>query len=82
MFRDNARLAYTTVVPRVHVIAASADTTYAGWAGTQPYLLYATGLFTTAWPMFRKPVEQRVRPFVDRKINLAKMARTLAASAP
>lgn len=46
-----------------------------------PYL-YATGLFTTAWPMFRKPVEQTVGPFVDRKINLAEMARTLAASAP
>lgn len=75
------RLAYTTVVPRVHIIVASADTTYAGWAGTQPYL-YATGLVTTAWPMFRKPVEQTVGPFVDRKINLAEMARTLAASAP
>ena len=130
--------AYTTVVPRVHIIVASADTSYAGWAGTemlfhesshglirnvraavdeamkaagknprdlwhvvlfyiageltrealaargieyQPYL-YATGLFTTAWPMFRKPIEQTVRPFVDRKINLAEMARTLAASAP
>ena len=130
--------AYTTVIPRVHIIVASADASYAGWAGAemlfhesshgliqnvraavdqamtavgknprdlwhvvlfyitgevtrqtlaargveyQPYL-YATGLFTRAWPMFRGPIEQTVRPFVDRQINLAEMARTLAASAP
>jgi hypothetical protein len=130
--------AYTAVVPRVHIIVASADASYAGRAGTEmlfhesshgliqnvraavdqamaavgknprdlwhvvlfyitgevmrqtlaargieyePYL-YATGLFTRAWPMFRGPIEQTVRPFVDRKINLDEMARTLAASAP
>lgn len=130
--------AYTTVVPHVHIIVASADASYAGWAGTemlfhesshgliqnvraavdqdmtaagknprdlwhvvlfyitgevtrqtlaargieyQPYL-YATGLFTRAWPTFREPIEQTVRPFVNQKINLAEMARTLAASAP
>jgi hypothetical protein len=130
--------AYTAVVPRVHIIVASADASYAGRAGTEmlfhesshgliqnvraavdqamaavgknprdlwhvvlfyitgevtrqtlaargieyePYL-YATGLFARAWPMFRGPIEQTVRPFVDRKINLDEMARTLAASAP
>jgi hypothetical protein len=130
--------AYTTLNPRVHTIAASADTNLAGWAGTeilfhesshclidnvraavgqamtaagkkprdlwhvvlfyitgevtrrtlaardieyQPYL-YAIGLFTSAWPMFREPVEQTVRPFVDRQITLSEMARALAASAP
>jgi hypothetical protein len=130
--------AYTAVVPRVHIIVASADSSYAGWAGTemlfhesshgliqnvraavdkamtavgknprdlwhvvlfyiagevtrqtlwaggieyQPYL-YATGLFTRAWPMFREPIEQTVRPFVDRQISLAEMARKLATSAP
>jgi hypothetical protein len=130
--------AYTAVVPRVHIIVASADASYAGWAGTemlfhesshgliqnveaavdkamtaagknprdlwhvvlfyitgevtrqtlsarhieyQPYL-YATGLFTRAWPMFREPVEQTVRPFVDRQTGLDEMARKLAASVP
>jgi hypothetical protein len=47
----------------------------------QPYL-YATGLFTRAWPMFREPIEQTVRPFVDRQTDLAGMAKRLAASAP
>jgi hypothetical protein len=130
--------AYTSVIPRVHIIVASADASYAGWSGTemlfhesshgliqnvraaldqamkaagkdprdlwhvvlfyitgevtrqtlaargieyQPYL-YATGLFSRAWPMFRGPIEQSVRPFVDRQVNLGDMARTLAASAP
>ncbi|HKE22988.1 MAG TPA: hypothetical protein VKB88_11410 [Bryobacteraceae bacterium] len=130
--------AYTAVVPRVHIIVASADASYAGWAGAemlfhesshgliqnvqaavdkamtavgknprdlwhvvlfyitgevtrqtlsarrieyQPYL-YATGLFTRAWPTFREPIEQTVRPFVDRQISLAEMARKLAASVP
>jgi hypothetical protein len=130
--------AYTAVVPRVHIIVASADASSAGWAGSeilfhesshgliqkvraavdqamkavgknprdlwhvvlfyitgevtrqtlaargieyQPYL-YATGLFTRAWPMFRGPIEQTVHPFVDRKIDLNEMTRELAASAP
>jgi len=130
--------AYTAVVPRVHIIVASADANYAAWASTemlfhesshgliqnvraavnqamtevgknprdlwhvvlfyiagevtrqtlaargieyQPYL-YATGLFTRGWPMFREPIEKTVRPFIDRQTNLDEMARTLAASVP
>jgi hypothetical protein len=44
--------------------------------------MYANGLFTGAWPMFRGPIEQSVRPFVDRKIDLNEMTQKLAASAP
>ena len=130
--------AYTSVVPSVHIIVASADASYAGWAGTemlfheashgliehvrdavdhamksadkdprdlwhvvlfyvagevtrqalaahgieyQPYL-YATGLFTNAWPTFRGPIERTVRPFVDGETTLAEMANGLAASVP
>jgi hypothetical protein len=111
--------AYTTVVPGVHIIVASADASYAGWAGTemlfhesshgliqnvraavdqamtaagknprdlwhvvlfyisgevtrqtlaargldyQPYL-YATGLFTRAWPMFSRTHRANGSPF-------------------
>jgi len=130
--------AYTAVVPRVHIIVASADDSYAGWAGTEmlfhesshsliqnvraavdqamtavnknprdlwhvvlfyiagevtrqtlaargieyPPYLYATGLFTRAWPMLRGPIEKAVRPFVDGQINLDEMARTVADQAP
>lgn len=130
--------AYTTVLPRPHIIVASADSSYDGWGGAEmvfhesshcliqnvrtavtqamtaagknprdlwhvvlfyiagevtrqtlaargieyrPYL-YSTGLFARAWPAYREPVEQTVRPFVDREIDLAEMARKLAASAP
>jgi hypothetical protein len=130
--------AYTSVDPQVHIIFASADSSYEGWAGTemlfheashgliqhvqtavdqamtsanknsadlwhvvlfyiagevtrqtlaargieyQPYL-YATGLFTRAWPAFRVPVERNVRPFVDGQTNVAEMAGALAAAVP
>jgi hypothetical protein len=130
--------AYTSVDPRVHIIVASADSSYAGWAGTemlfhesshglienvraavehamnsagkpprdlwhvvlfyiagevtrqalaergieyQPYL-YATGLFTKAWPALRDPIERTVGPFVDGKTSIAQMAGALAASVP
>jgi hypothetical protein len=43
----------------------------------RPYL-YATGLFDRAWPVFREPIEQHVRPFVDRRITLDQMAADLA----
>jgi hypothetical protein len=46
-----------------------------------PYL-YATGLFDRAWPQFRRPVEQTVRPFVDGRITVAQMAVSLAAAIP
>ncbi len=130
--------AYTSVNPRVHIIVASDDASYGGWAGTemlfhesshglidnvqaavdramksagkpprdlwhvvlfyiagevtrqalvergieyQPYL-YATGLFTRAWPAFRDPIERTVRPFVDGKTSIAQMADALAAAVP
>jgi len=47
----------------------------------QPYL-YANDLFRTAWPMFQRPVEQTLRPFIDRQSNLAEMVRALATAAP
>jgi hypothetical protein len=43
----------------------------------RPYL-YATGLFDRAWPAFRTPIEQEVRPFVDRQVPLDRMATGLA----
>jgi hypothetical protein len=43
----------------------------------RPYL-YATGLFDRAWPAFRTPIEQEVRPFVDRQVTLDRMAAGLA----
>jgi hypothetical protein len=47
----------------------------------QPYV-YANNLFKNAWPAFQGPVEQAVRPFVDRQTNLAEMVKALAAAAP
>ena len=47
----------------------------------RPYL-YATGLFDRAWPAFRAPIEQQVRPFVDRQVTLDRMAATLAEALP
>jgi hypothetical protein len=47
----------------------------------RPYL-YATGLFDIAWPVFRKPVEQHVRPFVDGQVTLDRMAAELARALP
>jgi len=43
----------------------------------RPYL-YATGLFDRAWPALRAPIEQEVRPFVDRQVTLDRMAAGLA----
>ena len=138
VYAGKSQGAYTSVNPRVHIIVASADASYAGWAGTemlfhesshglienvqgavdramksagkppgdlwhvvlfyvagevtrqalaergiqyQPYL-YATGLFTRAWPAYRDPIERTVRPFVDGKTSIAQMAAALAASVP
>ena len=47
----------------------------------RPYL-YATGLFDAAWPAFRMPIEQHVRPFIDRQITLDRMAAELAQALP
>jgi hypothetical protein len=47
----------------------------------RPYL-YATGLFDRAWTAFRTPVEQEVRPFVDRQLTLDRMAARLAEALP
>jgi len=47
----------------------------------RPYL-YANGLFDTAWPAFRVPVEQHVRPFVDGQVTLDRMAAGLAQALP
>jgi hypothetical protein len=126
--------AYTSIDPRPHIVVASGDGNYDGWAATEmlfheashalftkvrtavntavsaadkqprdlwhvvlfyiagevtrqelakrgieyrPYL-YATGLFDRAWPAFRTPVEQEVRPFVDRQVTLDRMAAGLA----
>jgi hypothetical protein len=38
-------------------------------------------LFRNAWPAFQGPVEQTVRPFVDRQKNLGEMVRALATTA-
>ncbi|HEX7796247.1 MAG TPA: hypothetical protein VF456_17920 [Vicinamibacterales bacterium] len=42
-----------------------------------PYL-YANGLFDSAWPAYRDPIEQQVRPFVDGRITYEEMAANLA----
>jgi len=47
----------------------------------QPYL-YALGLFDTAWPTFRTPIERYVRAFVDGTSNLEQMASDLVAAVP
>ena len=47
----------------------------------RPYL-YANGLFDTAWPAFRGPVEQHVRPFVDGQVTRDRMAAGLAQALP
>jgi hypothetical protein len=130
--------AYTLVRPRVHIVMASADTSYGGTNGIemlfhesshalidnvsqaiaaaarragkdtrdlwhvvlfyiagevtrqvlaarsvdyQPYL-YALGLFDSAWPAFRVPVERHVRPFVDGQASLDQMAADLVAALP
>lgn len=44
-----------------------------------PYL-YANGLFDTAWPAYRDPIEQQVRPFVDGRITYEEMAANLAGA--
>jgi len=44
-----------------------------------PYL-YANGLFDSAWPAYRDPIEQQVRPFVEGRITYEEMATNLATA--